>query len=141
MKPSLRRFAMTIRYRSRRCASLMPCRSRCSSSRQTAGVHRNTVCSHPESPKLQHYLREMLRVMSAASASQSDFNRVLFWFKNVPIPSFNHKTALQLIAEGRTDDVVAYLESIQSGYVGSSCPASTRANSIGRTRHDGRSRR
>jgi hypothetical protein len=56
-----------------------------------------------ESPKLQHYLREMLRVMSAASASQSDFNRVLFWFKNVPIPSFNHKTALQLIAEGRTE--------------------------------------
>lgn len=52
----------------------------------TAGAHRNTVRSHPESPKLQHYLREMLRVMSAASASQSDFNRVLFWFKNVPIP-------------------------------------------------------
>ncbi|WP_181258976.1 DNA-binding protein [Nitrosospira multiformis] len=84
----------------------------------TAGVHRNTIRSHPESPKLQHYLREMLRVMSAASASQSDFNRVLFWFKNVPISSFNHKTALQLIAEGRTDDIVAYLESIQSGYVG-----------------------
>ena len=84
----------------------------------TAGVHRNTVRAHPESPRLQHYLREMLRVMSAASASQSDFNRVLFWFKNVPISSFDHKTAYQLIAEGRTDDVVAYLESIQAGYVG-----------------------
>ena len=48
----------------------------------TAGVHRNTVRAHPESPRLQHYPRDMLRVMSAASASQSAFNRVLSWFEN-----------------------------------------------------------
>lgn len=35
-----------------------------------------------------------------------------------PLASFGDKTPLQLIDEGRTDSVVRYLESIQSGFVG-----------------------
>jgi len=84
----------------------------------SAGVHRNTIRTHPESPRLQGFLRDVVRVMSAASVSQPDAASAAFWVKNTPIPSFRHKTAYQLVAEGRTDDVVSYLESIQSGYVG-----------------------
>jgi DNA-binding XRE family transcriptional regulator len=83
-----------------------------------AGVHRNTLRTHPESPKLQTTLRELMRVLSAAVAVQPDIERALFLVKNQPIPAFRHKTPLQLVQAGRTDDVIDYLESIGSGFTG-----------------------
>lgn len=83
-----------------------------------AGVHRNTLRIHPDSPKLQEYLRNLMRILSAASAIQPDVERAIFFIKNSPIPAFQHKTAYQLAGEGRTDDVINYLESISSGFVG-----------------------
>lgn len=38
--------------------------------------------------------------------------------KDSPIRSFEGKTALEMIAADRTDDVVAYLESLSAGWVG-----------------------
>ena len=83
-----------------------------------AGVHRNTLRTHPESPKLQSTLRDLMRVLSAAAAVQPDFERALFLVKNQPIPTFLHKTILQLLQDGRTEDAIDYLESISAGFVG-----------------------
>jgi len=87
-----------------------------------AGVHRNTLRSHPESPRLQSTLRELMQVLSAACAIQPDPQRAVFLLKNEPknepIPSFRHKTLLQLVQEGRAEDAIGYLESIQSGFAG-----------------------
>lgn len=83
-----------------------------------AGVHRNTLRTHPESPKLQAALRDLMRVLSAAVAVQPDVERALFLIKNQPIPSFRHKTLLQLVQDGRTEDAIDYMESIASGFVG-----------------------
>jgi hypothetical protein len=83
-----------------------------------AGVHRNTLRTHPESPKLQATLRDLVRVLSAAAAVQPDFERALFLIKNQPIPTFRHKTILQLLQDGRTEDAIDYLESISAGFVG-----------------------
>lgn len=83
-----------------------------------AGVHRNTLRTHPESPKFQSTLRDLKRVLSAAVAVQPDFERGLFLVKNQPIPTFRHKTILQLLQDGRTEDAIDYLESISAGFVG-----------------------
>ena len=83
-----------------------------------AGVHRNTLRTHPESPRLQAALRDLMRVLSAAVEVQPDVNHAYFMVKNEPIPAFRHKTLLQLVQEGRTDDAVDYLESINGGFVG-----------------------
>lgn len=83
-----------------------------------AGVHRNTLRTHPESPRLQTALRELMQVLSAASAVQPDTQRAFFMVKNEPIPAFRHKTLLQLVQEGRADDAVDYLESISAGFTG-----------------------
>ena len=53
-----------------------------------------------------------MRVLSAATAVQPNTARALFMVKNEPIPAFRHKTLLQLVQEGRTDDAIDYLESI-----------------------------
>ena len=83
-----------------------------------AGVHRNTLRTHPESPRLQTALRDLMRVLSAAAAVQPDTERAFFMVKNEPISAFRHKTLLQLVQEGRTDDAIDYLESISAGFAG-----------------------
>ncbi len=83
-----------------------------------AGVHRNTLRTHPESPRLQATLRDLMRVLSAATATQPDLRRAIFLIKNEPIPAFRHKTLLQLVQEGRTEDAIDHLESVSAGFVG-----------------------
>lgn len=83
-----------------------------------AGVHLNALRTHPENPRLQMALRDLMRVLSAAATVQPDTGRAFFIVKNEPIPAFDHKTLLQLVQEGRPDDAVGYLESISSGFVG-----------------------
>lgn len=83
-----------------------------------AGVHRNTLRTHPESPKVQDTLRELSRLLSAAHEVQPDEDRAVFLIKNQPIPTFGHKTLMQLVQLGRTDDAIAYLESVSAGFSG-----------------------
>ena len=85
---------------------------------ELARVHRNTLRTHPESPRVQAALRDLMRVLSAAAAVQPDTQRAIFLVKNEPIPAFRHKTLLQLVQEGRTEDAIGYLESISTGFVG-----------------------
>ncbi|MTW23181.1 DNA-binding protein [Allochromatium palmeri] len=83
-----------------------------------AGVHRNTLRTYPESPRLQSALRDLMRVLSAATAIQPDPQRAIFLIKNEPIAAFRHQTLLQLVQQGRTEDAIDYLESIRAGFVG-----------------------
>ena len=83
-----------------------------------SGVHRNTLRMHPESPRLQAALRDLVRVLSAASPLQPDWQRLIFFVKNEPIPAFSYKTLLQVVQEGRADTAIDYLQSIAAGFVG-----------------------
>lgn len=57
------------------------------------------------------------RVVKVATVIFGDHDRAIEWLSQ-PLASFWDKTPLQLIDEGRTDSVVRYLESIESGFVG-----------------------
>jgi RNA recognition motif-containing protein len=83
-----------------------------------AGVHRTTVSENPTNAKLQGYLREAVRAMSAAYEVTENRERTIFWFRNTPIAEFAHQTAEQLVATGKTEAVIAYLQSIASGSSG-----------------------
>ena len=56
----------------------------------------------------------MLRVLSAASIVRDDVGEAIDWMENDPIATFDHQTASALVSEGRTNDVIGYLESISS---------------------------
>ena len=73
---------------------------------------------HSESPRLQAMLRDLIRLLSAATAIQTDWQRLVFFIKNEPVAAFHHKTLLQVVQEGLTDDAIAYLESVASGFAG-----------------------
>ncbi|QEE23335.1 DUF2384 domain-containing protein [Rhodanobacter glycinis] len=84
----------------------------------SAHVHRNTLNARPQSPKVQALLQSMLRVLSAATEAFGNREVALSWMRNEPVPAFRHKTALDLVCEGRTEAVVSYLESVSAGFVG-----------------------
>jgi hypothetical protein len=83
-----------------------------------AHVHRTTVAEAPANARLQAYMRDTLRVLSAAMGVAGGRDRAIYWYRNTPIPEFQHRTAEHLVSAGKTDAVVAYLLSIESGSSG-----------------------
>lgn len=57
------------------------------------------------------------RALQAIEAISGDHDKAVAWLQE-PLTTFGGKTALELVAEGRTDDLLAYLASIESGFVG-----------------------
>lgn len=85
---------------------------------ERAHVHRNTPTARPQAPQLQKYLQEMLRALAVATEMTGDPARAAFLLRNEPLRAFGYKTADALIQEGRSDAVIAYLESLTSGTAG-----------------------
>jgi len=83
-----------------------------------AHVHRNTISRAPTSDSVQRYLREALRVIRAATDLSGDVNRALFWYRNEPLQPFGYKSAEQLVSDGRTEDLLRYIESLEAGAAG-----------------------
>lgn len=63
------------------------------------------------------HLEDIERVTLAAEVVAGDRTKAVWWLSQ-SLATFGGKTAFELIAEGRTDDVVGYLQSCESGYVG-----------------------
>ncbi len=85
---------------------------------EQAHVHRNTISRAPGSRGVQDFLREALRVITAATDLNGDLNKALFWYRNEPLSVFGYKTAERLVSEGRTDDLLRYVTSIEAGAAG-----------------------
>ena len=85
---------------------------------EQAHVHRNTISRAPGSRGVQEFLREALRIIKAATDLNGDLNKALFWYRNEPLSVFGYKTAERLVSEGRTDDLLRYIASIEAGAAG-----------------------
>ncbi len=85
---------------------------------EQAHVHRNTISRAPSSRGVQNFLREALRVIKAATELNGDVNKAVFWYRNEPLSVFDYKTAERLVSEGRTDDLLRYITSLEAGAAG-----------------------
>jgi len=83
-----------------------------------AHVHRNTVTRAPASRGIQDYLRESVRVIKAATDLNGDLSTALFWYRNEPLTEFEYKTAETLVSEGRADDLLRFVASLDAGAAG-----------------------
>ena len=83
-----------------------------------AGVHRNTLTARPQSSRVQAFLRDTLRVLSAAKEVFGQTELPIAWLLNEPLSAFRQKTAFELISEGRTEAVLGYLNTFSAGFVG-----------------------
>ena len=85
---------------------------------EQAHVHRNTLARAPNSRAIQDFLRQALRVIKAATDLNGNVGTALFWYRNEPLAPFGYKTAEQLVADGRADDLLDYIASLEAGAVG-----------------------
>ncbi|TCW82916.1 DUF2384 domain-containing protein [Burkholderia sp. SRS-46] len=83
-----------------------------------AHVHRNTVSRLAGSESVQKFVRDARRIIRAATDISGDVQRTLFWYRNEPLPTFDYKTAEQLVSEGRTEDLLRYVTSLETGAAG-----------------------
>jgi uncharacterized protein (DUF2384 family) len=85
---------------------------------ESAEVHRNILSAHPHAAKVQDRLRAIVRVISAATEAFGNGDAAIAWMMNEPVAAFRHKTAFELVTDGRDEAVMTYLQSICSGFVG-----------------------
>ena len=85
---------------------------------EQAHVHRNTISRAPGSRGVQGFLREALRIIKAATDLNGDLNKALFWYRNEPLSVFGYKTAERLVSEGRTNDLLRHIASVEAGAAG-----------------------
>ncbi len=83
-----------------------------------AHVHANTVRLAPDSQTVQWYLRESVRVMRAASELSGSIEKAIYWFMNYPLPTFDYRTPQELVSARRTDALIEYIQSLQTGVAG-----------------------
>lgn len=78
-----------------------------------AHVPKKTVARMPHSPQLQKFLRAAVDVLIAATRRRGDHRGILFWFRNAPVPPFDYKTAEVVVSEGRADELLRYIETLE----------------------------
>ncbi|WP_330996204.1 MULTISPECIES: hypothetical protein [Burkholderia] len=84
-----------------------------------ADVAPSQVGSHPRSSERLHPIsREAHQVIQAATDVSGDVQSVLIWYRSEQLSPFDHKTAEQLVAEGRVDDLLRYIASLEAGATG-----------------------
>ena len=79
------------------------------------GVARNTLAAKTGARKVDAALSPIVRILAMAGEMAGNEQRAAIWFKHQPIPGWAGKTAYDLVREGKTDKVLAYLEAVRSG--------------------------
>lgn len=64
------------------------------------------------------FVCDSVAVLQRASDVSCALPTALDWFLSFPIEPFGNRRPVQLVAEGRADAVLAYIDSIESGFVG-----------------------
>jgi hypothetical protein len=67
------------------------------------------------SERLQGRAREVAKVVTVSAAVVGDILKAIYWFLNEPIADSEHKTAAELVAEGRSEAVLSYLRDLENG--------------------------
>lgn len=81
---------------------------------ELTGVHRNTL-RNPASDRFQSRMREIMKIISAATELTGDLDKAVYWYRNEPIFDYGHRMAAELVAEGQVESVLAYIRDLENG--------------------------
>ena len=80
-----------------------------------SGVARNTLAAGRTTRKADAALSPITRILSMATEMTGSQQRAALWFKHQPIPGWAGKSAIDLVREGKAENVLTYLEAVRSG--------------------------
>lgn len=84
---------------------------------RTAGLGRDAVQrkDRVHSDKTQRRLREMVEVINKVEPRFGSTLMAYAWYRSEPLSGFSGQTAMQLVRDGRADDVLDYVDAVDAG--------------------------
>lgn len=84
---------------------------------RTAGLGRDAVQrkDRVRSHKTQRRLREMVEILNKVEPRFGNALMAYAWYRSEPLPGFSGQTAMQLVREGRADEVLDFIDAIDAG--------------------------
>ena len=84
---------------------------------RTAGLGRDAVQRKDRirSDKTQRRLREMVEIVNKVEPRFGSAWMAYAWYRSEPLPGFSGQTAMQLVRQGRADDVLNYIDAVDAG--------------------------
>ena len=84
---------------------------------RTAGLGKDAVQrkDRVRSDKTQRRLREMVEVINKVEPRFGSTLMAYAWYRSEPLPGFSGQTAMQLVRNGRVDDVLDYVDAVDVG--------------------------
>lgn len=67
------------------------------------------------SDKTQRRLREMVEIVNKVEPRFGSALMAYAWYRSEPLPGFSGMTAMQLVRDGRADDVLDYIDAVDAG--------------------------
>ncbi|MEH6422298.1 hypothetical protein [Pseudomonas sp. CGJS7] len=67
------------------------------------------IRGHQATARMQRCLLNLARIFSAARAYHSSPEQMVFWFMNCPLPQFYYRTAFEIYAASRTEELLSLL--------------------------------
>lgn len=84
---------------------------------RTAGLGKDAVQRKDRlrSDKTQRRLREMIEIVNKVEPRFGSALMAYAWYRSEPLPGFSGQTAMQLVRDGRAEDVLDYIDAIDAG--------------------------
>ncbi|MDX8500797.1 MbcA/ParS/Xre antitoxin family protein [Mesorhizobium sp. VK4C] len=84
---------------------------------RTAGLGKDAVQRRERvrSDKTQRRLREMVEIVNKVEPRFGSTLMAYAWYRSEPLPGFSGQTAMQLVREGRADEVLDFIDAVDAG--------------------------
>lgn len=84
---------------------------------RTAGLGKDAVQrkDRVRSDKTQRRLREMIEIVNKVEPRFGSALMAYAWYRSEPLSGFSGQTAMQLVRDGRADDVLDYIDAVDVG--------------------------
>ncbi|EAB6718226.1 DUF2384 domain-containing protein [Salmonella enterica subsp. enterica serovar Typhi] len=84
---------------------------------RTAGLGKDAVQrkDRVRSDKTQRRLREMAEVLNKVEPRFGSALMAYAWYRSEPLAGFSGQTAMQLVRNGRAEDVLDYIDAVDAG--------------------------
>ena len=67
------------------------------------------------SDKTQRRLRELVEVLNKVEPRFGSKLMAYAWYRSEPLPGFDNRTAMQLVQEGKAQQVLEYIDAVDAG--------------------------
>lgn len=70
---------------------------------------------HIRSSNTQHRLREMAEIVNKVEPRFGSAPMAYAWYRSEPLPGFSNMTAMQVVRDGRADEILVYIDAVDAG--------------------------